>query len=137
MFAVTYYMGIIFQSVGLSHSLAQIISGVNATVFFLSAIIPIWLVDRIGRKPLLIYGSIGMCITMTILVGTLSPANPSTACGIISIISIFFFEIFYSTGGWMATPFLYPAEISVLRLRSKGAAVSIVSKWAFNFLVVM
>lgn len=130
-------MAVIFVSVGLSHDLALIISGVNATVFFLSAIIPIWLVDRIGRKPLLIYGSTGMCISMIVLVGTLSPTNPSTAAGIVSIISIFMFEIFYSTGGWMATPFLYPSEISVLRLRSKGVALSILSKWMFNFLVVM
>lgn len=37
----------------------------------------------------------------------------------------------------MATPFLYPSEISTLRLRSKGSAISVLSKWIFNFLVVM
>jgi hypothetical protein len=47
------------------------------------------------------------------------------------------FEVFYATGGWMATPFLYPSEISTLRLRSKGSAISVLSKWIFNFLVVM
>lgn len=131
---ITYYMAVIFQSVGLSHFLALIISGVNATVFFLSSIIPIWLVDRVGRKPLLIYGSIGMCVSMVVLVGTLSPKNPSTAAGVVSIICIFMFEVFFATGGWMATPFLYPSEISVLRLRSKGTALSILSKWVSHAL---
>ena len=36
-----------------------------------------------------------------------------------------------------STPFLYPSEISTLRLRSKGSAISVLSKWIFNFLVVM
>lgn len=37
----------------------------------------------------------------------------------------------------MATPFLYLSEIHILRLRSKGFAISVLSKWMFNFLVVM
>ena len=72
---------------------------------------------------------------MIILTVTLS--HPNHTAGIFAIIAIFLFEVFYATGGWMATPFLYPSEISTLRLRSKGSAISVLSKWIFNFLVVM
>lgn len=134
---ITYYMGILFLSTGLSTFMASLLSGVNATVFFLSAWIPILLVDRVGRKPLLIYGAIGMCLTMIVLTITLSRGPNDHAASVCAIVMIFLYEIFFATGGWMATPFLYPSEISTLRLRAKGSAVSVMSKWAFNFLVVM
>ena len=132
---VTYYMSVLFLQMGLSHFMALLLSGINSTTYFISAFVPIFLIDRVGRKRLLIYGSIGMMCAMIILTVTLS--HPNQVAGGFAILAIFLFEVFYATGGWMATPFLYPSEISTLRLRSKGSAISVLSKWIFNFLVVM
>ena len=40
------------QSVGLSHSVSLLLSGFNGIAYFLSSLIPIWLIDRIGRVSL-------------------------------------------------------------------------------------
>lgn len=132
---ITYYMSVVFSQMGVSHILSLLLSGVNSTVYFISAWGPVFYIERFGRKKLLVYGSIGMMCTMIMLSITLS--HPNQVSGGFSILAIFLFEIFYATGGWMATPFLYPSEISTLRLRSKGSAISVFSKWTFNFLVVM
>lgn len=134
---ITYYMSSVFLQVGTSYFLSLLLSGVNSTTYFISSFIPIWLIDRFGRKSLLIYGAIGMMSMMIILTVSLSFGSESHTAGIFAILSIFLFNIFYATGGWMATPFLYPSEICTLRLRSKGSAISVLSKWMFNFLVVM
>ncbi|KAJ5293774.1 general substrate transporter [Penicillium antarcticum] len=68
---------------------------------------------------------------------SLSFGTENFTARVFAILSTFSFSIFYSTGGWMSTPFLYPSEISILRIRSKGSAISLLSKWMFNFLVVM
>jgi putative Ca2+/H+ antiporter (TMEM165/GDT1 family) len=99
---ITYYLSVVFLSIGTSHFLALLLSGVNCTTFFITAFVPILLIDRVGRKPLLIYGSIGMTCTMVMLAGMLS--HPGNATGIVAILSIFLYQAFYSTGGWMATP---------------------------------
>lgn len=134
---ITYYMSNVFLQIGTSYYLALLLSGVNSTTYFLSAFVPIWLIDRFGRKSLLIYGSIGMTAMAITLSVCLSLGPNNHTAGIIAALSIFCFMIFYATGGWMATPFLYPSEISTLRIRSKGSAISVRSKWSFNFLVVM
>lgn len=134
---ITYYMSNVFLQIGTTHFMALLLSGVNSTTYFISAFVPIWLIDRFGRKSLLIYGSIGMMAMMIVLTVCLSLGAQNFTAGVFAILSIFLFNIFYATGGWMATPFLYPSEISTLRIRSKGSAISVLSKWMFNFLVVM
>ncbi|KAJ5587125.1 uncharacterized protein N7459_002890 [Penicillium hispanicum] len=134
---ITYYMSNVFLQIGTSYFMALLLSGVNSTTYFISSFAPIWLIDRFGRKSLLIYGAIGMMCTMLMLTVSLSYGEGHFTAGVFAILSIFLFNIFYSTGGWMATPFLYPSEISTLRIRSKGSAISVLSKWMFNFLVVM
>lgn len=44
---ITYYAPVIFEeSVGLSHSLSLLLSGFNGVAYFLSSLIPIWIIDR-------------------------------------------------------------------------------------------
>jgi len=40
------------QSVGLSHSISLLLSGFNGIAYFFSSLIPIWLIDRVGRVSL-------------------------------------------------------------------------------------
>lgn len=37
------------QSVGLSHDISLLLSGFNGVAYFLSSLVPIWLIDRVGR----------------------------------------------------------------------------------------
>ena len=84
--AIIYYAVFLFSnSLGLSSSLASLLSGLLFTWFFVASFIPWFLIDTLGRRPLLI-GSValmaGIFAAMTGLVRQVdSGASNATACG--------------------------------------------------------
>src|SRR6185369_4955222 len=70
---IFYYSNILWEAVGFDESQAFVITVIGATINILTTLIAIASVDRFGRKPLLIIGSIGMTITlatMAVIFGT-------------------------------------------------------------------
>ncbi|KAK4152585.1 general substrate transporter [Chaetomidium leptoderma] len=131
---ITYYAPVIFeQSVGMSHDLALLLSGFNGVAYFLSSLIPIWLIDRLGRRKLMLFAVVGQGACMAILAGTVS--NGSPAAGIVAIVMLFLFNFFFAVG-LLAIPWLLPAEYAPLAIRTKAAALATASNWIFTFLVV-
>ena len=80
---IFYYSNVLWQAVGFDESQSFIISSSARPSTSLTTLIAIATIDRIGRKPLLIIGSIGMTITlgtMAIIFGSARRAPRSTAC---------------------------------------------------------
>lgn len=101
---ITYYAPTIFQqSVGLSHNLSLLLAGFNGVAYFLSSLIPIWVIDRLGRRKLMLFAAAGQCACMAILAGTVS--NGSTPAGIVATIMLFLFNFFFAVG-LLAIPWL-------------------------------
>lgn len=131
---VIQYAPVIFEvSVGMSHNLAMLLAGFNGIAYFLSSLIPIWCLDRIGRRNLMLFACAGQAGCMAILAGTVS--NGSYACGIVAIVMLFLFNFFFAVG-LLAIPWLLPAEYAPLAIRTKAAALATASNWIFTFLVV-
>ncbi|KAF2019169.1 MFS transporter [Aaosphaeria arxii CBS 175.79] len=131
---ITYYAPVIFEvSVGMSHNLAMLLAGFNGVAYFLSSLIPIWCLDRLGRRKLMLFACAGQAICMAVLAGTVS--NGSHACGIVAIVMLFLFNFFFAVG-LLAIPWLLPAEYAPLAIRTKAAALAAASNWIFTFLVV-
>ncbi|KAH3669255.1 hypothetical protein OGAPHI_001376 [Ogataea philodendri] len=131
---ITYYATSIFEeSVGMSHNLALLMSGFNGIAYFASSLIPIWLLDRVGRRKLMLFAATGQGACMAILAGTVS--NGNTACGIVATVMLFAFNFFFAVG-LLAIPWLLPAEYAPLAIRTKAAALGSASNWIFTFLVV-
>lgn len=131
---ITYYAPVIFQvSVGMSHNLAMLLAGFNGVAYFLSSLIPIWCLDRLGRRNLMLFACAGQACCMAILAGTVS--NGSHAAGIVAIVMLFLFNFFFAVG-LLAIPWLLPAEYAPLAIRTKAAALAAASNWIFTFLVV-
>ncbi|KAG7833700.1 hypothetical protein KL943_003808 [Ogataea angusta] len=131
---ITYYATSIFEeSVGMDHNLALLMSGFNGIAYFVSSLLPIWLLDRVGRRKLMMFAVIGQGSCMAILAGTVS--NGNTACGIVATVMLFMFNFFFSVG-LLAIPWLLPAEYAPLAIRTKAAALGSASNWIFTFLVV-
>jgi len=107
---------------------------VNGTEYFLASFIAIALIDRVGRRKLMIFGAIGQCLTMTLL-AILGSVN-NNAARVVSAILLFVFNSFFAVG-WLGMTWLYPAEIVGLRIRAPANALSTASNWIFNFVVVM
>ncbi|KAF4826486.1 Sugar transporter STL1 [Colletotrichum tropicale] len=131
---ITYYAPVIFQeSVGMSHNLSLLLAGFNGIAYFFSSLIPIWVIDRLGRRKLMLFAAAGQCACMAILAGTVS--NGSVPAGIVAIVMLFLFNFFFAVG-LLAIPWLLPAEYAPLAIRTRAAALATASNWIFTFLVV-
>lgn len=129
--AIMYYGPEIFKNAGFGIEAkfwAQLIMGI---INVLATIIGIWLIDRIGRKPLLITGLSGIIISLITASYSLSSYNNFP---IISLLSILFFVLFFafSLGG---VPYILMSELFPLKLRPTGMALASCANWSFNMIV--
>ncbi|KAK0206623.1 general substrate transporter [Desarmillaria ectypa] len=131
---ITYYATILFERLGLSDVKSRILAACNGTEYFLIALLPLVLIDRVGRRKLMLFGAIGQCITMVLL--AVLGAVDNAPAQIVSAVLLFVFNSFFALG-WLGMTWLYPAEIVGLRMRGPANALSTASNWIFNFLVVM
>ncbi|KAK3066035.1 hypothetical protein LTR53_017764 [Teratosphaeriaceae sp. CCFEE 6253] len=131
---IIYYAPYIFEvSVGISHTTSALLSGILTICFWLSSLIPIFCIERIGRRKLMIWAVAGQGVCMAVLAGTV--ANGGREAGIAAIVMIFLFICIFAVG-LLATPWLVPPEYAPLAIRTKACALATSSNWIFNFLVV-
>jgi sugar porter (SP) family MFS transporter len=132
--AVIYYCPVLFeQSIGLSRTISLILGGVNATVYAASTLLSFVFIESAGRRKLFIIGSAGQTLAMLITMGCLMPGTVESAKG--AAVGLFLFIIFFGAT-WLELPWLYPAELSPLKTRTRANALSTSTNWIFNFLIV-
>ncbi len=128
---VLYYAPRIFESmagVGKDASMLQtIVMGLVNVVFTLLAI---FTVDKWGRKPLLITGSIGMAIGMI----ALSIFSYFNIIGISTLIFIIVFTASFMMS-WGPICWVLIAEIFPNKIRGQAVAIAVAAQWAANFLI--
>ena len=111
-------------------------SGFLQTWFFLASFIPWLLIDRVGRRPLLLSMISLMSAIMIVQTGLVFNVEKQTSiakgCGIGAAVMLFLFEGAF-TIGFQATVWVYPSEILPLRLRQRGSGVST----ACEFLLIL
>ncbi|PWN49912.1 putative sugar transporter [Violaceomyces palustris] len=137
--ALIYYSTTLFvQSVGLGLKDASLLSGGVNMCLILGSTISIFLVDRVGRRMLLLPCISGMALVMAVqagLVYKVEQPNSPAVYGRAASAMLFVFELFFSIG-FQGTVWLIPSEILPLTIRTKGSALSTASNWIFNFLIV-
>jgi len=126
--ALIYYSNTLFStSLHFSDHLSALMSGFLQTWFFVASFIPWLLIDRVGRRPLLLSMISLMSAIMVVQTGLIYNVQNETsianACGIGAAVMLFLFEGAF-TVGFQATVWVYPAEILPLRLRQRGSSVS-------------
>ncbi|KZT60338.1 general substrate transporter [Calocera cornea HHB12733] len=131
---ITYYATLLFQRLGLNDVNSRIIAACNGTEYFFASLIAIFIIERVGRRRLMLFGAVGQSITMVLLAILGSIDNPATQ--IVSAVLLFVFNSIFAVG-WLGMTWLYPAEIVGLRIRAPANALSTASNWIFNFMVVM
>lgn len=126
--AVLYYAPRIFDSMGMGNPMVQtVIMGVVNIVFTLVAV---FTVERLGRKPLLICGSIGMAI------GALGVAfsNVVAVAPIVPVVSIMIYSASFMFS-WGPICWVLISEIFPNTIRSSAVAIAVAFQWIFNFIV--
>ncbi|KAK1996050.1 hypothetical protein LX36DRAFT_638716 [Colletotrichum falcatum] len=142
---ITYYSGFLFEnSLGFGPELSRLLAAFNGTEYFLASLIALPLIERTGRRKLMLFGAFGMMASMAILAGTVSTGTVDetgapkleSVYGITATVFLFVFNSFFAIG-WLGMTWLYPAEITNLRIRIQANALSTCSNWLSNFLIVM
>ena len=102
---------LLFERLGIDDVKARIIAACNGTEYFLASLIAIFLIDRIGRRPLMLFGAIGQVITMVLLAVLGSIDNSRTQ--VASAVLLFVFNSFFAVG-WLGMTWLYVRALSML-----------------------
>lgn len=129
---ISYYAPYVFESAGWVGHAAVLMTGINGITYLLSTIPPWYIVDRWGRRPILLSGAVMMCISLSLISYFIYLDVASTPTMVVVFVMIYNAAFGYS---WGPIPWLYPPEILPLKIRSKGASLSTATNWAFNWLV--
>jgi SP family sugar:H+ symporter-like MFS transporter len=140
---VFYYGAVLWQAVGFSESDALKINILSGSLSIVSCLFAIGLIDRIGRKPLLLIGSAGMAVTLaTMAVAFMSGSlvdgtlELSDGAGLAALIAANAYVAFFNFS-WGPVMWVMLGEMFPNQLRGSGLAVSGFSQWAANFGITM
>lgn len=129
---ISYYAPMVFEQAGFNDSKALLMTGINATVYLLSTIPPWFLVDRWGRKPILISGGISMGLCLGLIAWVMWLDVLATPLLVALLVIIYNASFGYS---WGPIGFLIPPEVYPLAVRSKGVSLSTATNWFANYVV--
>ncbi|MDR1380699.1 MAG: D-xylose transporter XylE [Tannerella sp.] len=125
-----YYAPRIFESMGVDRDASMLQTIVMGLVNVIFTVLAIVTVDKWGRKPLLITGSIGMAAGM-IAIAVLSYFN------IISILTLIFIILFTASFmmSWGPICWVYISELFPNKIRGQAVAIAVAAQWAANYLI--
>lgn len=117
-------------------------------VYAIFATMSWFIIERVGRRKLFLWGTVGQCLSMVLVFSCLIPGTPAAAKG--AAVGLFTYIASFGAS-WLPLPWvslfslegdrsvelmvkqLYPAEINPIKTRQKANALSTCSNWLFNF----
>ncbi|KXJ90419.1 putative hexose transport-related protein [Microdochium bolleyi] len=137
--AVLYYAPQIFAQLGLTSTTVSLLAtGVVGIAMFLATIPAVLYVDRLGRKPVLAIGALGMALCHFIIAIIFAKnsdqwaTQPAAGWAAVAMVWLFVVHFGYS---WGPCAWIVVAEIWPLSCRSYGVALGASSNWMNNFIV--
>jgi len=140
---IFYYSNILWQAVGFDASDSALYTLIGSIVNVATTLIAIALIDKIGRKPLLLIGSTGMAITlstMAIIFGTAPVVNgtpdPGDTAGLIALIAANLFIVAFGMS-WGPVVWVLLGEMFPNRIRAAALGLAAAGQWAANWLITV
>ena len=127
---VLYYAPEIFKSMGSGSDTALLQTIIVGAVNLFFTVLAIQTVDRIGRKPLMIIGALGMAISM-FAIGT---AFFTDSLGIFALFCMMVYVACFAIS-WGPVTWVLLSEIFPNNIRGKALAVAVAAQWISNYLV--
>ena len=146
---IFYYSNILWEAVGFGESAAFNITVITSVTNIATTLIAIALVDKVGRKPLLLIGSIGMAVTLgtmafifglvaelkTNAAGELVPDLPG-ASGPIALIAANLFVVSFGMS-WGPMVWVLLGEMFPNRIRAAALGLAAAGQWVANWLITV
>jgi SP family sugar:H+ symporter-like MFS transporter len=140
---IFYYGSVLWEFVGFTEEDSLLTNVIMGSVSILACLAAIALIDRLGRKPLLLIGSIGMTVTLAIMAGVFSQATVtsdgltlSSSLGAAALLSAVAYVAFFNFS-WGPVMWVLLGEMFPNQLRGSGLAVSGFAQWIANFAITM
>jgi MFS transporter, SP family, sugar:H+ symporter len=139
---IFYYSSVLWRAVGFSENSSLQITVISGAVNIVTTLVAIALIDKIGRKPLLLIGSAGMTVTlgvMAVIFGTATVGAHGQpvlhgAEGAVALIAanafVFFFGMSWGPVVWVVLGERFPN-----RLRASGLAIAASAQWIANWAI--
>ena len=141
---IFYYGAVLWEAAGMSQEHALQINLLTGFVNILATIPAIMLIDRVGRRPLLLAGSLGMAVTLGTLAivfataGAGADAKPvlTHAAAMVGLVAANLYVVAFGVS-WGPVMWVLLGEMFPNRLRGAALAVSGATNWVANFAVTL
>lgn len=141
---IFYYSNVLWQAVGFSADESAIYTVITSVINVLTTLIAIALIDKIGRKPLLLIGSSGMAVTLITMAVIFANATvnadgtPSLpgASGVIALIAANLFVVAFGMS-WGPVVWVLLGEMFPNRIRAAALGLAAAGQWAANWLITV
>lgn len=139
---VFYYGSVLWQAAGFSESDALFTNVISGAVSIGACFITFFLVDKIGRKPLLWFGSVGMTITLALVAYAFANApvddagklQLSSSDGLLALIAANVYVVFFNMS-WGPVVWIMLGEMFPNQMRGSALAIAGLAQWGANFLI--
>ncbi|MBU3573449.1 sugar porter family MFS transporter [Priestia aryabhattai] len=132
--SIMYYGTEILKDAGFQTEAALIGNIGNGVISVLATFVGIWLLGKVGRRPMLITGLVGTT-TALLLIGIFSLVFEGSAALPYIVLALTITFLAFQQGAISPVTWLMLSEIFPLRLRGLGMGVTVFCLWGINFLV--
>lgn len=141
---IFYYSSVLWESVGFSEHDALAVTAITSVTNIVTTLIAIATVDKLGRKPLLLVGSVGMTVSLGVMAYLFSRAvldaeghlHLDGGSGVAALVAanVFVFSFGFS---WGPVVWVLLGEMFANSIRAKALAVATAAQWIANFVVTV
>ncbi|MFJ3960322.1 sugar porter family MFS transporter [Streptomyces sp. NPDC090036] len=140
---IFYYSSSLWQSVGIDPSASFLYSFETSVVNIIGTVIAMIFVDRLGRKPLALIGSVGMALSLgtaawafSFKTGTGDDISLPHAQGITALVAANLFVLFFALS-WGVVVWVLLGEMFPGRIRAAALGVAAAAQWIANWVITV
>jgi SP family sugar:H+ symporter-like MFS transporter len=138
---VFYYGAVLWQAVGFSENDSLLINVLSGSLSILACLVTVFVVDKVGRKPLLLVGSAGMAVTLGAMVWAFSTGAMAGGQlhlpgqnGLIALVAANAYVVFFNVS-WGPVMWVMLGEMFPNQIRGSGLAIAGLFQWLANFAI--
>jgi SP family sugar:H+ symporter-like MFS transporter len=141
---IFYYGTTLWEAVGFSDADSLLINIISSTINVAATLIAIALIDRVGRRPLLLWGAVGMAATLGVLAWMFATAHSGIdgkvtlphANGLVALFAANLYVLAFGVS-WGPAVWTMLSEMFPNRLRGSALAVAATAQWLANWLITV